>query len=228
MNRFLIAFAALLMAAPAFSQNITGVENHDAKELAYMKNMYSKFSKWIPDGWYLDAVAEGDLDGDGIPDAALVVTDVDIHHLEDISKPFESKLLVLLNQGNRYRVFIDDDEATARGYGAKGLVVVGLGIAKQVLTLDQGPEYPSWSAQKLYRMENSRFRLIGSEDNNRFYNIDENFIEETTSINYLTGKCNIKKYNLSGKDPMKPVVVWKKLKNNRKVYFGESTKGIEC
>ena len=101
-------------------------------------------------------------------------------------------------------MFIDDDEATARGYGAKGLVVVGLGIAKQVLTLDQGPEYPSWSAQKLYRMENSGFRLIGSEDNNRFYDIDENFIEETTSINYLTGKCNIKKYNLSKKNPMKP------------------------
>ena len=223
MNRFLIAFAALLMATPAFSQNITGVENHDAKELAYMKNMYSKFSKWIPDGWYLDAVAEGDLDGDGIPDAALVVTDVDIYNLEDISKPFESKFLVLLNQGNRYRVFIDDDEDTAPGYGARGIVRAWVYIDKQVLTLGKGTTIPGWDTKALYRMENKRFRLIGSE----YYHYSPAFLDEsTTSINYLTGKCSITKDNASGN--MKPVVVWKKLKNNRKVYFGESTEGIEC
>ena len=223
MNRFLIALAALLMAAPAFSQNITGVENHDAKELAYMKNMYSKFSKWIPDGWYLDAVAEGDLDGDGIPDAALIVTDVDIYHLEDISKPFESKFLVLLNQGNRYRVFIDDDEATAREYGARGIVGAWVHIDKQVLTLGAGTTIPSWYGNKSYRMENKKFRLIGLDS----YHISPASLDEiTVSINYLTGKCSITKDNASGN--MKPVVVWKKLKNNRKVYFGESTEGIEC
>ena len=223
MNRFLIALATLLMAAPAFSQNITGVENHDAKELAYMKNMYSKFSKWIPDGWYLDAVAEGDLDGDGIPDAALIVTDVDIYHLEDISKPFESKFLVLLNQGNRYRVFIDDDEVTARGYGARGIVGVWVHIDKQVLTLRAGTTIPSWYGNERYRMENKKFRLIGLDS----YHISPaSFDEIIVSINYLTGKCSITKDNASGN--MKPVVVWKKLKNNRKVYFGESTEGIEC
>ena len=223
MNRFLIALAALLMATPAFSQNITDVENHDAKELAYMKNMYSKFSKWIPDGWYLDAVAEGDLDGDSIPDAALVVTDVDIYNSEGISKPFESKFLVLLNQGNRYRVFIDDDETTAREYTPRGIERAWVHIDKQVLTLGRNTPIPGWLAQALYRMENKRFRLIGSE----YYYFDPFSLDEsTTSINYLTGKCSITKDNASGN--MKPVVVWKKLKNNRKVYFGESTKGIEC
>ena len=227
MNRFLIALAALLMAAPAFSQNITNIKYRDAKELAYMKNIYSRFSKWIPDGWYLDAVAEGDLDGDGIPDAALVVTDVDIYHLEDISKPLESKFLVLLNQGNRYRVFIDDDQATARGYGATGLVEVFVEINKQVLRLHKGPGYLAWGGSDLYRMENGRFRLIGSDFFHRSFTPDGETIIESTSSNYLTGKCNIEKEIIT-KENTKPVVVWKKLKNNRKVYFGESTEGIEC
>ena len=149
-------------------------------------------------------------------DAALVVTDVDIYNLEDISKPFESKFLVLLNQGNRYRVFIDDDEATARVYGLRGIERAWVYIDKQVLTLGQGTIIPGWGTNARYRMENKRFRLIGSED---YHYSPASLDESTTSINYLTGKCSITKDNASGN--MKPVVVWKKLKNNRKVYYYE-------
>ena len=169
MKKYLISsLAAIFLAGPAFAQNNAQyLDAHDAKEKAYREGIATKFKKWLPKGWIIESVAEGDLNGDGIPDVALITSDRQINDfLNDSSydTPLYSKIFVFMNEGNEYSLFLQSsDYVDGRTFGVRGRPEAFLKINKGVLSVSVGTPYPSWREKRLFRMEDGRSEEHTSE-----------------------------------------------------------------
>lgn len=241
MKKHLISsLVAIFLAGPAFAQNDAQyLEAYDAKEKAYRETIAAKFKKWLPKGWVIESVAEGDLNGDNIPDVALVTSDRDINNTSDDDSydvPLYSKIFVFINEGNEYSLFLQSsDYVDGRTLGPRGRPEAFLEINKGVLSVSVGTPYPSWHESRLFRMEDSRLRLIGMKSG--IFHISHG-VSENTSYNLLTGKCQEKvEFDFEDKSTKKEALnsldlkegsVWKRIKGNKKIYFGEKDDSLEC
>ena len=239
-KHLLFSLTAIFLAGAAFAQNDDQyLDAHDAKEKAYRESIAAKFKKWLPKGWVIESVAEGDLNGDNIPDVALVTSDRDINNTSDddsYAAPLYSKIFIFMNEGNRYSLFLQSsDYVDARSMSPRGRPEVFLEINKGVLSVFVGTPSPSWRTERLFRMENGQLRLIGME-----YGITKSGIgfSEDISFNLLTGKCQKKvefyveteseKREIEKETGLKEGSVWKRIKGNKKIYFGEKDDSLEC
>lgn len=239
-KHLLFSLTAIFLAGAAFAQNDNQyLDAHDAKEKAYRESIAAKFKKWLPKGWVVESVAEGDLNGDGIPDVAVVASDRDINNTSDDDSydvPLYSKIFVFMNEGNGYFLFLQNsDYVDGRTLGPRGRPEAFLEINKGVLTVFVGTPYPSWREKRLFRMEDNRLRLIGMESG--IFHISHG-VSENTSYNLLTGKCQEKveflatteseKREIEKETGLKEKSVWKRIKGNKKIYFGEKDDSLEC
>lgn len=241
MKKHLISsLVAIFLAGPAFAQSDAQyLDTHNTKEKAYRESIAAKFKKWLPKGWVVESVAEGDLNGDGIPDVALVASDRDINDTSDgdsYDVHLYSKIFIFMNEGDGYSLFLQSsDYVDDRFMGPRGRPEVFLEINKGVLSVFVGTPFPSWRTERLFRMENGQLRLIGME-----YGITKSGIgfSEDISFNLLTGKCQKKvefyieteseKREIEKETGLKEGSVWKRIKGNKKIYFGEKDDSLEC
>ena len=157
-KHLLFSLTAIFLAGAAFAQNDDQyLDAHDAKEKAYRESIAAKFKKWLPKGWVVESVAEGDLNGDGIPDVALVASDRDINDTSDgdsYDVHLYSKIFIFMNEGDGYSLFLQSsDYVDDRSMGPRGRPEAFLKINKGVLSVSVGTPYPSWREKRLFKME---------------------------------------------------------------------------
>lgn len=239
-RHLLLALSIVFLSGSAFAQNnIRNFDAYQTREKAYRKNIAEKFKNHIPKGWVIESVAEGDLDNDSIPDIAFVASDREINDfLNDApsGSSLYSKIFIFMNEGNQYSLFqqgshyVDD-----RGAGTRGMPEAHLEINKGVLFVFMGTPAPSWFVTRLFRMEDHQLRLIGMEAGIVRSGIG---VSESTSYNLLTGKCQKKveffvkteseKKEIAKDLGLKEGSVWKRIKGNKKIYFGEKDDSLKC
>jgi len=199
------------------------------------------FATWIPPGWKLIANATGDLNGDGLKDAVLVLEQTDPAKLktnDDLGAPILNlnprRLLVLFNGTGGYRLVFSRDRLLPGENDENSPCLMdplmqegGISISRGRLLID----LRFWSScgsygvshQKFtFRLENDRFRLIGydtwefsrsSGDGSAF------------SINFLTGQ----RKTTSGQSefkPSKPADVWDRIPVRDRFHLDEMS--LDC
>ena len=197
------------------------------------------FQNYVPKGWKLIISTVGDLNADGKNDAALVIEKDDQANRKPNSDLGVSelnlnprRLLILLQNDRDYQTALstdkflpteDDEESPCL---ADPLGDGGMQISKGLLniTLSYWMSCGGWgssSEEYLFRYENTRFLLIGS---NHYYFMRNSGEATKYSINYVTGKIKITEgLNEFDEKESKPKNVWKKIKNNAPKYLDEIT-----
>lgn len=160
------------------------------------------FAALVPQGWKVDLSAEGDLNGDGRADAAIVIRQQDPAKIvrneglgasELDTNP--RQLWVLLRQGRSYRVAAvnrdwlppagDPDNPCLEDPIGGGLNIKN---GRLKVVLHYWSSCGTWGVQNntyTFRLEGRRFRLIGLDKQVFMRNSGE---ADTVSINYLTGR----------------------------------------
>ena len=232
---FVFILTAACIAAPVFAVDWAAIQK---KEDAYKNQVTQRFSKWIPKGWFIESAAEGDLNQDSIPDVAFIVSDRDYSALQDSDDSINSQIVVLMNEGSHHELFLRSTSyVDGRQNDRYGIPDVEVEIKNGVLHLRVGDGVNKFISTRLFRFEKpgeneykGRLRLIGSE----YVSIEmAGSIFRQTSNNYLTGKCSktidfasegysdAEKAEMLKEYGMKEGTVWKKIKGNRKIYFGK-------
>ena len=240
-KHLLLGLSIVFLAGSAFAQNDTQNLNTPwAREKVYRKSIAEKFKNHIPKGWVIESVAEGDLNLDGIPDIVFVTSDrerEDFLRNNSPDSPLYSKIFIFMNEGDQYSLFQQGSyyDVDGRTEGHRGLPTIYLEIEKGVLLILQETPYPSWIEYRQFRMENNRLRLIGK---NSVILRGGFAVSEKVSYNLLTGKCNEKtdiatddeteKRKIMNDFEVEEKTVWKRIKGNRKIYFGENDEDLKC
>jgi len=115
----------------------------------------SKPSAFAVDPWHVDSIAAGDLNKDGTPDAALIVS------IGDGGVPSQRKLIVALKKNGSYEKVVESDKACALACGPSGAVPT-VQINKGVVVVEHycGARERYEYLHK-YQFRNGRFILIG-------------------------------------------------------------------
>lgn len=164
------------------------------------------FKGWVPTGWKLIRHASGDLDGDGLDDAALILertNPANIHRHDGLGTSELNlnprRLLVLLNGPSGWRKMVQTDRFLPSENDAESPCLAdplsaeddgGVAIRRGLLVIDLhhwlscgswGTAHRSFS----FRLEQGRLRLIGLVTTGLLRNTGE---ESVSSVNYLTGR----------------------------------------
>ncbi|MET1111923.1 MAG: hypothetical protein ABWX67_10400 [Allosphingosinicella sp.] len=224
MGRRAIAALAALAALPA-----TGAAAQDVAippsihpELSILAGSIEGF---VPPGWRLEARADGELNGDGKPDAAVVLRESNpANVLADTmcEERFDTNpriLLVLFAEpGGGYRMVAKSHELIPRRenpcevdpFSDPGQIAIKAGTLR--LDLERMMSAGGWDAGTAgfkWRWRDGAVRLIGFD----YSNVKRNTGDETlVSVNYLTGLAKISTGNI-GTDREK--VRWATLRNRR-------------
>lgn len=129
---------------------------------------------------FIWANAEGDLNGDGIPDVAMVLTG-----RRTENDPSEERLFVLTgNPDGSYKVFSISAEFChpSKFYN---LEIAKNSVFAQMVEYADASRVSSYTLQFRYNAKLNDLELIGEETNAESY---EEVSMERTSTNYLTGK----------------------------------------
>jgi len=189
-NLFGFAFAVLLLV-PIFSLAQQGVAVIDASKVPLTG---SKPADFVPAGWKLEAVIEGDLNGDAVPDYALKLVE-DKPPSDDRGASDRQRALVVLfgtkaGQLSRAGVAGRLLQCTTCGGILYGVLdaPVGVTIEKGILIVKQDHGSRDVTAQTFrfrYEPDTKRFALIGFD-----FTYEDRATGETASesTNYLTGQ----------------------------------------
>lgn len=159
------------------------------------------FSAYVPKGWEIVKSATGDLNGDGRPDAVLVLQGRDQSKIianEGMGNPELNTnprmLKVLFKQEKGYRTAVENttlippEDSTETPCLADPFSDVSIEKGRLKVGLKYWLSCGSWwasSSEYIFRYENKRFRLIGYEYGSLHRASGE---IEKHSDNYLTGK----------------------------------------
>lgn len=163
---------------------------------------------FVPSGWKLQDRATGDLNGDGLADAALVLRMDDQRNLIpsdwDPAQKYDSNPYMLVvasaRKGGGYALGADDHRLIPRLENQNQeepfddiKIERGTVRIRMHLFMDAGGWQMGGSAYT-FRWQDGTFRLIGF-DRDEVHRGSGDTIE--TSVNYLSGKAEIKKGNIS-------------------------------
>ncbi len=182
----------------------------------------------VPNGWTVDARAEGDLNSDGASDAVLVIRKVDPKLVRPNEGLGESRidtnprrLVVYVKSGEGYRRLTSADDFVPPA-GSKDspcladpLAEGGISISRQVLTvkLHYWLSCGGWgvtSNSYQFRLESAGFRLIGF-DQMAFMRSSGEGTE--TSVNFLTKRKSVTPFAIDDSIPKK--LRWSRIKPQR-------------
>lgn len=162
------------------------------------------FAAWAPNGWKTLSAATGDLNRDGVDDAALVVEEINSVNLRtnkarlgaEIFNLNPRRLIVLINTSNGYKQIFSRDNLlpTEHDEGDPCLVDpladgwISISHGTLIIKLQYWQSCGGWGSinnKFTFRLDNNRFRLTGFDSFDYYRNTGEEF---QVSINYLTGK----------------------------------------
>ncbi|MFZ4552537.1 MAG: hypothetical protein ACOYNB_12010 [Aquabacterium sp.] len=178
---------------------------------------------WAPKGWRLIKQASGDLNGDGIKDAAVIFEDTDPANIKKNDRMGSEqlntnprKLIVLLGEQGLFKRVAESDSLVPPENTEVSPCLADplsdLTINKGTLRL-QLTEWLScggWSVTTTsytYRFDGSGLRLIGEDESSFMRNSGEKSI---TSTNYLTGKRKITT-GLNEFEKSRPQTTWENI-----------------
>ena len=158
-------------------------------------------AKFVPNGWRLESetLKEADLNGDGRPDAAFVIS-----HGGDANDSVVVKhLLVLALRGGdgKLHVSVVNDAAVLDGDegGVFGDPFQGLTVERGVVAIQHyGGSRDRWSFTHKYRFQNGQWELIGLQVGSTDTLDLEHYDDQ--DINLSTGLVNAKKRGRDGRD----------------------------
>ncbi len=157
---------------------------------------------FVPPGWSLERVVQGDLNRDGRPDLAAIVKGADPHcivHIDGIAEPLDTNprvLIVAFGQAGGYRLQLAnsaviprlddrymDDPLNPDAFVIRGDILrLGLGFWRSM------GGWTIYTSTLSFRWDGRRLRLIGFDRGSLQRNSGET---ETISANYLTGRARI-------------------------------------
>ncbi|MEQ1497080.1 MAG: hypothetical protein ABL914_00330 [Novosphingobium sp.] len=182
----------------------------------------------IPAGWKIDASADGDLNGDGVTDAAVVIRQVNAGLIvqnaglgaqELDTNPRHLLVFAKTAQGFRQIAAAAKLIPPAGSDGnpclADPLEEGGISIAKQVLSvkLHYWQSCGSWGVTSntyRFKLQTGRFRLIGYDRMEFMRNSGEG---EELSVNFLTRKKSTAPFAIDDSVPKRPR--WTRIKPQR-------------
>jgi hypothetical protein len=196
------------------------------------------FSAWVPKGWKLIATATGDLNRDGIEDAALVLEQTNPANLvsnESLGASFLNlnprRLLILFKTPEGYRKILSRDNLLPSQNDVDAPCLADPLLEEGGISISDGKFFirlGSWLSCGSYgvthetftfRFDNARFRLIGY-DYSEFSRSSGEASED--SVNYLTGKRKRTTGQNEFEDSTsnsKPEVSWSKISGKREFYL---------
>lgn len=211
-----VALALALAAAPAFSRTP------------------GSFDTWIPTGWKLISTATGDLNRDGIEDAALVLEETNPSNLkpnDGLGAPVLNlnprRLLVLVGTSNGYRKIFSKDGLLPSEHDDGNPCLAdplleqgGISVSNGKFIVELGTwlscgSYGVTHSKFTFRLDNERFRLIGYDYSEFSRSTGE---ASEISINYLTGKKKITTRQ-NEFEASKPKVSWSQIPGKRNFYL---------
>jgi hypothetical protein len=167
----------------------------------------------VPQGWLVEAKDEGDLNGDKLPDVALVLHMDDPRNLvasdySDVKYNSNPRMLVVAfgNRGGGYRLALADHKLIPRVENQNQdepfdevKIADGTLRVKMHLFLEAGGWRMGGSAYT-FRWQDGAFRLIGFDRDSVVKSTGDT---EEVSINYLTGRKELKTGNIGTTDEKK-------------------------
>jgi hypothetical protein len=129
---------------------------------------------FAPDGWKIEVVERGDLNGDKIDDAAIVMTKPEVKENDAIEKREKRFLALAFGDGGRFertafsdKAVLDTDEGGIFGDPFEGIKIEN----GTVVIMHYGGSAWRWSYTHRYRWQQNRLMLIGRTEVN--YHIAE-------------------------------------------------------
>jgi hypothetical protein len=197
------------------------------------------FEEWVPPGWKVLRTASGDLDGDGRPDAVLVLEKDDPAN----RRPNESlgareinlnprRLLVLFGTGSSYREgprtdrFLPTEGYLENPCQLDPLVDGDVQVVRGALRIDlhywlSCGSYGVTHDTFTFRLEKGRLRLVGLDRLQFMRNSGESV---ASSVNFLTGRAKTTTGNMF--DDSAPKVAWRRIGAQAPLFLDEMSS--EC
>jgi hypothetical protein len=191
------------------------------------------FEAWIPTGWKLIGTATGDLNLDGVDDAVLILEETNPANLKSNEGLGAStlnlnprRLLILFKMPSGYRKAFSSDKLLPSEHDENSpcledpLGDITVFKERLLINLKSSQSCGSYGVtleKFTFRLENTRFRLIGYDHSEFSRSSGE---KSEYSVNYSTGKKKIIT-GLNEFEESKPSVSWKRIPGKREFYLDE-------
>jgi len=120
---------------------------------------------FAPKGWEIDAVEKGDLNGDKIDDAAIVMTKPEVMENDTLKESSKRFLVLAVGDGSQFKrtAFSDEAALDKDEGGAMGDPFQELKIEKGIVIINYyGGSAWRWGITQRYRWQQNRWILIGN------------------------------------------------------------------
>jgi hypothetical protein len=123
---------------------------------------------FAPDGWKIEVIERGDLNGDNIDDAAIVMTKPEVKENDTIEEGEKRFLALAFGDGSQFKRTALSDEAVfdKDEGGVFGDPFEGISIGGTVVISHYGGSAWRWSYTHRYRWQQNRWMLIGRTEVN--------------------------------------------------------------
>ena len=165
---------------------------------------------FAPKGWEIDAVEKGDLNGDKIDDAAIVMTKPEVMENDTLKESSKRFLVLAVGDGSQFKrtAFSDEAALDKDEGGAMGDPFQELKIEKGIVIINYyGGSAWRWGITQRYRWQQNRWILIGNTYEG-FHATEPDDTGSVTDTNLSTGfvhrtDANIEDENGRKKPPKK-------------------------
>lgn len=193
---------------------------------------------FAPAGWVVEARAEGDLDGDGKADLAVVLrgTDPRLRVKNEGLGPNEVDtnprvIAVAVSHDGRYRLAASNATLIPRNdiptredpFYREGFGILNKALRVELTLFMSAGGWGSSNIAFIFRLDGDDLRAIGYDRTDIQRNSGET---ETISVNYLTGRMSRSKGSIEG-DPGKEKKSWSRIAAKRGPLIGDIGDGLE-